>query len=169
MGHPTFVAGKASRSSLSQLAPRVGRISPSNSQEPKGGDHPPLCHPERTRISYLTALPAATYAALRKESRMTSTEATAFDRKSGGAEGPAVRPSLYRRLGAPVPRFPAEACGVDTLPAPFLDERRTRGPSSKAWQEIGVKPGFGLSGIPQDSTCCFIRWIRVDPGMGGTP
>jgi hypothetical protein len=24
--------------------------------------------------------------------------------------------------------------------------------SSAAWQEIGVKPGFGLSGIPQHST-----------------
>ena len=24
--------------------------------------------------------------------------------------------------------------------------------SSKAWKEIGVKPGFGLSGIPQHST-----------------
>jgi hypothetical protein len=46
---------------------------------------------ERTRISYFTALPAATYAALRKESRMKSTEATVFDRKSGAAEGPAVR------------------------------------------------------------------------------
>ena len=33
-----------------------------------------------------------------------------------------------RRLGAPLPRFPAEARGVDTLPAPFLNERRTRGP-----------------------------------------
>src|SRR5271156_3282707 len=27
-----------------------------------------------------------------------------------------------------LPRFPAEACGVDTLHAPFLNERRTRGP-----------------------------------------
>ena len=27
--------------------------------------------------------------------------------------------------------------------------------SSTAWQEIGVKPGFGLSGIPQHSTCLF--------------
>src|SRR5580658_7109010 len=63
---------------------------------------PPLCHPERTRISYLTALPAATYAALRKESRMTSTEATAFDRKSGGAEGPAVRPRSRTKVSVPL-------------------------------------------------------------------
>ena len=27
--------------------------------------------------------------------------------------------------------------------------------SSTAWQEIGVKPGFGLSGIPQHSTRLF--------------
>jgi hypothetical protein len=54
--------------------------------------HPTLCHPERTRISYFTALSAATYAALPKESRMKSTEATVIDRKSGGAEGPALTP-----------------------------------------------------------------------------
>ena len=53
---------------------------------------------ERTRISYLTALPAATYAALRKESRMKSTEATAFDRKSGGGEGSAVRPGSQTKV-----------------------------------------------------------------------
>src|ERR1700733_6738286 len=87
---------------------------------------------------------------------MKSAEATVFDRKSGAAEGPAVRPgsrtkvsvplvlpqnrhpersrgtcgSLHERekLGAPLPRFPAKACGVDTLHPPFLNERRTRGP-----------------------------------------
>jgi hypothetical protein len=58
---------------------------------------PPLCHPERTQISYFTALPAATYAALLKESRMKSTEATVFDRKSGAAEGPAVRLDFKQR------------------------------------------------------------------------
>ena len=62
---------------------------------------PPLCHPERTQISYFTALPAATYAALRRESRMQSTGAAVFDRKSGGAEGPAVRPGS--RTKVPVP------------------------------------------------------------------
>jgi hypothetical protein len=58
---------------------------------------PPLCHPERTQISYFTALPAATYAALLKEGRMKSTEATAFDRKSEEAEGPAVRLDVKQR------------------------------------------------------------------------
>jgi hypothetical protein len=53
---------------------------------------------ERTRISYFTALPAATYAALRKEGRMKSTEAAVFDRKSGGAEGPAVRPGSRTKV-----------------------------------------------------------------------
>ena len=59
---------------------------------------PSPCHPERTRISCLTALPAATYAALRKESRMESTEATVLDRKSGGAEGPVVRPGFLTKV-----------------------------------------------------------------------
>jgi hypothetical protein len=47
-------------------------------------------------------------------------------KRSGGTCG-----SLFffipRRLGAPWRRFPAEACGADTLQAPFLNERRTRG------------------------------------------
>ena len=57
--------------------------------------------------------------------------------------------------GAPLPRFPAEACGVDTLHAPFLNERRVRGPLWHSGQEIRVKPGFGLSGIPEHSTSLF--------------
>jgi hypothetical protein len=65
--------------------------------------HPPPCHPEeRTRISYIAALPAATYAALRKESRKKSTEATVIDRKSGAAEGPAVRPGSRTKVSIPL-------------------------------------------------------------------
>ena len=67
--------------------------------------HPSTCHPavpgvpwERTRISYFMALPAATYVALRKESRKKSTEATVFDRKSGEGEGPAVRPCSHTNV-----------------------------------------------------------------------
>src|ERR1700744_667133 len=52
---------------------------------------------ERTRISYFTALPAATYAALRKESRMKSTEATVLDRKSRGSRGICGAPRLPHR------------------------------------------------------------------------
>src|ERR1700728_319483 len=69
---------------------------------PNKSHRPPLCHPERTRISYFTALPAATYAALRKESRMKSAEATVFDRKSGAAEGPAVRPGSRTKVSVPL-------------------------------------------------------------------
>jgi hypothetical protein len=60
-------------------------------------DHnPPLCHPERTRISYITALTSATYVVLRKENHMLLTEAASLDRKSGEAEGSAV---FYRGQG----------------------------------------------------------------------
>jgi len=71
---------------------------PSNMAHPNKSHRPPLCHPERTRISYFTALPAATYVALRKESRMKSTEDTVFDRKSGAAEGSAVRPGSRSKV-----------------------------------------------------------------------
>jgi hypothetical protein len=62
------------------------------------------CHPERTRISYSTALTAATYVVLLKENHMHLTEAATLDRKSGGAEGPAVSLSpqqMFRSGGAP--------------------------------------------------------------------
>ena len=53
----------------------------------------PFCHPERTRISYFAALTGATYVVLLKENRMQLFEAATLDRKSGEAEGSAVRPS----------------------------------------------------------------------------
>jgi hypothetical protein len=53
------------------------------------------CHPERTRISYLTALANATYVVLLKENHMQLTEAATLDRKSGEAEGSAV-PRAFR-------------------------------------------------------------------------
>jgi hypothetical protein len=67
-----------------------------------------------------------------------------------------------RKLGAPLPRFPVEACGVDTLHAPFLNERRTRG---SLWHGVAGNRGqadfacpgvpWGLSGIPRHSTRRF--------------
>jgi hypothetical protein len=102
---------------------------------------PPLCYPERTRISYFAALTAATCAALRKESRMKSTEATVCDRKSGAAGicnstlahklalmryFPAPRLHwMHRNHVAPGPRLPAhgiegEKHREDSSATPFL-------------------------------------------------
>jgi hypothetical protein len=53
----------------------------------------PFCHPERTRISYFTALTSAAYVVLLKENHMRLFEAAILDRKSGEAEGSAVRHS----------------------------------------------------------------------------
>jgi hypothetical protein len=124
MGHPASFSQLAQRESTARISnlnfsqTRLPRLAvgpkrsavegpavsfcPSDLTAPNKSHRPPLCHPERTRISYLTALPAATYAALRKESRMTSTEATAFDRKSGGAEGSAVRPGSRTKVSVPL-------------------------------------------------------------------
>jgi len=68
----------------------------------------PLCHPERTRISYFTALTGATDVVLLKENHMRLIEAAILDRKSGGAEGPAVRLSSKQTLRelAPPPPLP---------------------------------------------------------------
>jgi hypothetical protein len=46
--------------------------------------------PERTRISYFTALTSATYVVLPQENHMQLAEAATVDRKSGEAEGSAV-------------------------------------------------------------------------------
>jgi hypothetical protein len=54
----------------------------------------PFCHPERTRISYFTALTSATFVVLPKENHMQLTEATTLDTKSGEAEGSAVPRAL---------------------------------------------------------------------------
>src|ERR1700679_2246980 len=81
---------------------------------------------------------------------MKFNDALNLDRNLRG--GMIVILNRQERLGAPLPRFPAEACGVDTLHAPFLNEGAHADLSSTAWQEIGVKPYFGLSGIPQHST-----------------
>jgi hypothetical protein len=51
---------------------------------------PPLCHPERTRISYYAAPKMTSFAAFIKESRMSFAEPTGLNRKSGAAEGSAV-------------------------------------------------------------------------------
>jgi hypothetical protein len=51
---------------------------------------PPLCHPERTRISCHAALDRTTNAPFSKERRMKFAKATKFNRKSGEAEGSAV-------------------------------------------------------------------------------
>src|SRR5882757_10658046 len=55
----------------------------------------PFCHPERTRVSYLTDLTRAACVVLSKENHMRLTEAATCDRKSGEAEGSAVRPGSH--------------------------------------------------------------------------
>ena len=92
-------------------------LCPSQLAVPNKSHHAPLCHPERTRISYFAALSAATYAALRKESRMKSTEATVFDRKSGAAKGSAVRLGSRTKVSVPLVlppnRHPRAECLTD--------------------------------------------------------
>ncbi len=51
---------------------------------------PPLCHPDRTGISYHAAPKMTSCAAFIKESRMNFVEPIALNRKSGGVEGSAV-------------------------------------------------------------------------------
>jgi hypothetical protein len=71
---------------------------------PHGKALPPLCHPERTRISYLTALTSATYVVLPKENHMQLTEAATLDRKSGEADlsRRAVEGSAVHSTGKPL-------------------------------------------------------------------
>ena len=68
------------------------RLLPRQKSSPLGQPSP-FCHPERTRISYFTTLTGATYVGLLKENHMELFEAATLDRKSGEAEGSAVRHS----------------------------------------------------------------------------
>ena len=58
---------------------------------------PPLCHPERTRISCDAALDISACAAFVKESSIKCANATKFHRKSGAAEGSAVHSTRNKR------------------------------------------------------------------------
>jgi hypothetical protein len=70
--------------------------------------HPPLCHPERSRISYYAAPKMTSFAAFFTESRMSFAEPIALNRKSGAAEGSAVpRTFLGNVFRQSVPGFPA--------------------------------------------------------------
>jgi hypothetical protein len=77
---------------------------------------PSPCHPERTRISYLSALAAIAYVVLLKENHMLLAEAAALDRKSGIAEGSAV------------PRAPRGTVFTEPLPAKPKTKPRPRNP-----------------------------------------
>ena len=48
-----------------------------------------------------------------------------------------------------LPGFPVETCGVNTPHAPFLNEGAHADLSSRARQEIGVKPSFACPGEPR--------------------
>ena len=86
---------------------------------------------ERTRISCLAALSAATYAALRKESRKKSTEAKVLERKSGGGEGPAVRPGSRPKLWGFRSSHPNSSGTIAFLPTAIYFLERASGISSK--------------------------------------
>jgi hypothetical protein len=64
------------------------------------------CHPERTRISYFTALTSDHLCGSPKENHMQLTEVATLDRKSGGAEGSAVRHSGAPPLSSHLPHRP---------------------------------------------------------------
>jgi hypothetical protein len=67
--------------------PQVSLLRPGiPATDPQWKLRPPLGHPERTRISYFTALTGATYVVLPKENHMQLTEAATVDSKSGGAD-----------------------------------------------------------------------------------
>ncbi len=70
----------------------------------------PFCHPERTRISYFTALTSATFVVLPKENHMQLIEATTLDKEIRGSRGicssadPSWICSSTERTGLPATR-----------------------------------------------------------------
>src|ERR1700693_2147684 len=87
----------------------------------------PLCHPERTRISYYAAPEMATCAAFIEESRMKFADPTKLDRKSGAAEGSAVpRTFLGNVFRQSVTRISYRAAPNKSTCAAFLKESRMK-------------------------------------------
>jgi hypothetical protein len=81
---------------------------------------PLICHPERTRISCHAALDTKTCAPFRKERRMKFAKATKFHRKSGVAEGSAVRLGPHTNASRSHTNTKAR-----TLLSPFSSAERT--------------------------------------------
>jgi hypothetical protein len=67
--------------------------------------------------------------------------------------------------GAPYPRFPVEFCGFPELHAPFLEERRTRGPVQCCVQEIRgiclVLADVGYRRPPPQASYGLHNYVRV--------
>jgi hypothetical protein len=74
-----------------------------------------------------------------------------------------VRPSPNEGWVPHLPRFPVELGGVDTLHAPFLNERRTRGP---LWRSVAGNRGQARFWLEWDTTALDAPFfvIRRKPG-----
>jgi hypothetical protein len=71
-------------------------------------------------------------------------------------EGPAVLYTGNKGCVPHLPRFPVEACGVDTLHAPFLNERRTRG---SLWHSVTGNRGQAGVWLEWDTTALDERFL----------
>jgi hypothetical protein len=85
----------------------------------------PFCHPERTWVSYITALNGATYVVLLKENHMQLTEAATLDMKSGEAEGSAVRHSGAPNLPFYDSKLPRQSRHPERSASPICRKQRT--------------------------------------------
>jgi hypothetical protein len=69
--------------------------------------------------------------------------------------------------GAPHPRFPVKPVGFRTLHAPFLKERRTRGPVQRSVQEIrGISLVFREMWDTADLNVFFLSGFKKFPVWG---
>ncbi len=130
--------------------PKVMKTLPSSNRSP-WKRHPPLCHPERTRISCHAAPDTIASAPFSKERRMKFANATKFYRKSGAAEGSAVLSTSNR---SPWKRHPPLChpertrischAAPDTIAcAPFSKERRMKfANATKFYKEIRGSRGI---------------------------
>jgi hypothetical protein len=101
----------------------------------------PFCHPERTWVSYITALNSATYVVLPKENHMQLTEAATLDRKSGEAEGSAVRhsgaPNLPFYNSKLPPQSPSSSEALrGSIEIRWLYGAESKDPGDACWQML---------------------------------
>jgi hypothetical protein len=125
----TAPMARSRRTSAMHISPRLlGAFQPPKPPEPYG---PPICFCCRLGSSFLYKEPLCPPPA-----KLPSPKSSC----SG-------KPCPDHRVWVPhLPRFPAEVCGVDTLHAPFLNERRTSGTPPA---QRGRKSGSGLCCLPR--------------------
>jgi hypothetical protein len=123
--------------------------------------HPILCHPDRSVPGFPTVRlsPATTFAALRKESRMKPTEATALNRKSGGAQWRDLR--FFSEIGSSHAPSEARTPRRREFFRSLFRPERAGCPDSATPVHAAKQPDLPCCGPPEHTHAVAVGGIRL--------